>query len=249
MPERDVVVCNAMIKGLGMHGCVDDARKLFDEMPEKTAASWNTMISCYCKVGDVGTAREMFDCDPVKNVISWNAMIDGYCKLNQMRIAEELFDCMGFFRNTVTWNTMISGYVRNGEFGQAISMFQSMQVENVKATVETMVTLLSACAHLGALDMGSWVHAHIRRNAVKIDEYLGNALVDMYGKCGGLEAALDVFHSLSLKSVFCWSSIIVGLRMHGHGEEAIDAFVAMNKEGIKPDRVTFIGFATRKTYS
>ncbi|KAF9595562.1 hypothetical protein IFM89_000699 [Coptis chinensis] len=191
----------------------------------------------------------LFDSNPVKNVISWNAMIDGYCKLNQFTIARELFDHMGFLKNTVTWNTMISGYVQHREFGRAISTFQDMQAESVKPTVETMVSLLSACAHLGALDMGYWIHGYIRRQKLKVDVYLGNALVDMYCKCGSLESALDVFHRLSVKNVFCWSSLIVGLGMHGYGKQAIDAFVEMQKEGIKPDRVAFIGLLSGCSHS
>ncbi|KAF9613000.1 hypothetical protein IFM89_004804 [Coptis chinensis] len=178
MPERDVVACNAMISALGMHGYVKKGRESFDRMREKTSSSWNTMISCYCKLGDVESARMIFDSNPVKNVISLNAMIDGYCKLNQFTIARELFDRMGLLKNTMTWNTMISGYVQHREFGRAISIFQDMQAENAKPTGETMVSLLSACAHLGALDMGYWIHGYIRRQKLKVDVYLGNALVD-----------------------------------------------------------------------
>ncbi|KAF5182871.1 Pentatricopeptide repeat-containing protein [Thalictrum thalictroides] len=191
------------------------------------------LLDFYSKVGDLGSAKLLFDEMSERDVVACN----------------ELFDRMGSLRNTVTWNTMISGYVQQKEFGRAISAFQLMQVEKMKPTVETMVSLLSACAHLGALDMGNWIHAYIRRKNIKSDVYLGNALVDMYCKCGCLESALDVFHGLSSKNVFCWSSIIVGLGMHGYGKEAIDAFVEMTKDGMKPDRVIFIGLLSGCSHS
>ncbi|OVA17250.1 Pentatricopeptide repeat [Macleaya cordata] len=249
MPARDVVAQNAMISALCKHGYINDARKLFDEMPVRISSSWNTMMTCYCKLGDMNSARSIFDCNPVKDVVSWNAMIDGYCKSDQLMAAEELFDRMGSAKNTVTWNTMISGYAQYREFSKAVSTFQQMQAENVKPTEVTMASLLSACAHLGALDLGSWIHTYIRRRNFKIDFVLGNALIDMYCKCGILEAALDVFHRLSVKNVYCWNSIIVGLGMHGFGREAISAFVEMNKGSIKPDGVTFVGLLSGCSHS
>ncbi|KAM7527591.1 hypothetical protein LguiB_031001 [Lonicera macranthoides] len=207
------------------------------------------MITCYCKLGNIDSAQLMFDQNPVKDVVSWNAMMDGYCKSGQLMSAEELFTRMGAAKNFVTWNTMIAGYVHCREFGRALNVFQQMQAERVKPTEVTMVSLLSACAHLGALDMGGWIHAYIKRNRYKIDVVLGNALIDMYCKCGSIEAALDVFHGLHVKNIFCWNSIIVGLGMHGYGKEAIDMFISMVKEGIKPDGVTFVGLLCACSHS
>uniref|UniRef100_M1AET2 Pentatricopeptide repeat-containing protein n=1 Tax=Solanum tuberosum TaxID=4113 RepID=M1AET2_SOLTU len=100
---------------------------------------------------------------------------------------------MGFMKNVVTWNTMIAGYVQCGEFVRAIDLFQHMLSEEVKPSEVTMVSLLSACAHLGALDMGEWIHGYIRTKKIKIDYVLGNVLIDMYFKCGNVEAAIQPF--------------------------------------------------------
>ncbi|XP_057967933.1 pentatricopeptide repeat-containing protein At1g08070, chloroplastic-like [Malania oleifera] len=249
MPEKDVVANNAMVSALSMHGHVKEARDLFDEMPERNSCSWNSMITCYCKSGDIDSARLMFDRCPVKDVVSWNAMIDGYCKSEQLTLAQELFNQIGSVKNCVTWNTMISGYVQCREFGRAILTFQQMQAENVRPTEVTMVSLLSACAHLGALDIGEWIHAYIRRKNFKMDVVLGNALIDMYCKCGSIEAAVDVFRGLPVRNIFCWNSIIVGLGMHGYGQEAIDVFTSMKKEKIHPDEVTFVGLLSGCSHS
>ncbi|PKA57185.1 Pentatricopeptide repeat-containing protein [Apostasia shenzhenica] len=250
MPERDVVACNAMLAALSANGRSEDARKLFDEMPLKSSASWNTMITCYCKQGDVALGQEIFDGNPVKDVMSWNSMIDGYCKAGLLRNAKELFDQMGSAKNSVTWNTMISGYLHQREFSVAISMFREMQVENVKPTEVTMVSLLAACAHLGALSLGRWIHAYICNHRLRIDVVLGNALIDMYFKCGGIDSALEVFHGMPLKNVFCWNSVIAGFGMHGLGEMAIDVFRNMERTGgVKPDGITFVGLLSACSHS
>lgn len=249
MSVRDVVANNAMISALRKHGCIEEARDLFDCMPDRNSCSWNSMITCYCKLGDIKSARLIFDDSPVKDVVSWNAMIDGYCKSGMLMNAEELFFQMGAAKNSITWNTMIAGFVQQRKFSSAIYAFQHMQAESVKPTEVTMVSLLSACAHLGALDMGEWIHGYIKRKRFRIDVVLGNALIDMYCKCGSIEAALNVFHNLQVKNIFCWNSIIVGLGMHGYGEEAIYVFNSMEKEGIMPDGVSFVGLLCACSHS
>lgn len=250
MPDRDVVAQNAMIAAFGVYGCLDDARKLFDGMMERSSASWNSMISVYCKRCDLEAARELFDRNPVKDVVSWNAMIDGYCKVGRMEMAWELFDRMDSARNSVTWNTVISGYLHCREFGKVVSVFRMMQEENVRPTEVTMVSLLSACAHLGALDMGRWIHAYIKNHNFEVDVVLGNALVDMYFKCGSADMAVDVFRRLPVKNIYCWNSVIVGLGMHGYGEQAVEAFHEMEKvTSFKPDGVTFVGLLSGCSHS
>ncbi|KVH94120.1 Pentatricopeptide repeat-containing protein [Cynara cardunculus var. scolymus] len=241
MSHRDVVANNAMISALSKHGFVKDAQNLFDSMQDKNSVTWNSMITCYYKIGDIDSARLIFDCNPIKDVVSWNAMIDAYCKVGNLSCAEELFDRVGEVKNSITWNTMIAGFVQCKEFRRALRSFEHMQTERVKPTEVTMVSLLSACAHLGALDMGEWIHGYINKNKLRIDAVLGNALIDMYSKCGSIAAALDVFHKLHVKNIYCWNSVIVGLAMHGYGNEAIDYFLSMEKEGINPDGVTFVG--------
>ncbi|KAG5609373.1 hypothetical protein H5410_020654 [Solanum commersonii] len=153
---------------------------------------------------------------------------------------------MGFMKNVVTWNTMIAGYIQCGEFVRAIDLFQHMLSEEVKPSEVTMVSLLSAYAHLGALDMGEWIHGYIRTKKIKIDFFLGNALIDMCFKCGNVEVAIQVFHGLNDRSIFCWDSIIIGLGVHRYEKEAIDAFIAMEREWIKPDGPFWVGFRWEK---
>ncbi|KAF9621711.1 hypothetical protein IFM89_027329 [Coptis chinensis] len=45
--EGYFVVQNALVDMYGKYGCVDEARKLCDEMTWRDTISWNTMISCY----------------------------------------------------------------------------------------------------------------------------------------------------------------------------------------------------------
>ncbi|KAI9157370.1 hypothetical protein LWI28_021445 [Acer negundo] len=63
----------------------------------------------------------------------------------------------------------------------------------------------------------------------------------MYSKCGNVAMARLVLETMpAMKNIVSWTSMIAGLAMHGHGEEAIQLLHEMEESGIKPDRITFV---------
>ena len=68
-----------------------------------------------------------------------------------------------------------------------------------------------------------------------------NALVDMYAKCGNLDKAWSVIEGMGERDLLSWNSMLHGIANHGHGERALELFVKMTGQGIKPDGVTFVG--------
>ncbi|KAJ0102909.1 hypothetical protein Patl1_05441 [Pistacia atlantica] len=42
-----------------------------------------------------------------------------------------------------------------------------------------MVTVLSACAHLGSLELGNWVHSWIEEHGLGTNLHTVNTLIDM----------------------------------------------------------------------
>ncbi|CAN1344276.1 Pentatricopeptide repeat-containing protein At5g66520 [Linum perenne] len=89
---------------------------------------------------------------------------------------------------------MVSGYVQAGLDKEALELFHEMQAAGKKLDKVILTSALSACAQLGALDQGRWIHAHIKRSGMQIDPILGCALMDMYAKCGDMEEAIGIVH-------------------------------------------------------
>ncbi|KAK9993211.1 hypothetical protein SO802_022914 [Lithocarpus litseifolius] len=174
------------------------------------------------------------------NVVLWNVMVDGYVRLGEFGAARELFDSMPQ-RTAVSWNVLISGYAQNGLFKEAIEMFREMQMGDVCPNYVTLVSVLPAISRFGALELGKWVHLYAEKNGIEIDDVLGSALVDMYSKCGSIEKALQVFERLPRKNAITWSTIIGGLAMHGRANDALDYFSMMERSGVTPSDVTYIG--------
>ncbi|XP_020276412.1 pentatricopeptide repeat-containing protein ELI1, chloroplastic-like [Asparagus officinalis] len=225
------------------------ARKLFDEMPIRDVVSYNTLIAGYSSCGQAGIAREVFDSMSERSFVSWSAMIAGYSKSGDLDAARELFERMPE-RNVVCWNAMIAGYAQNERFSEAVKIFRRMlQVEGMKPNEVTLVSVLSACANLGALGLGKWIHRYVERASTRLGLFLGNALSDMYSKCGCIAEARKVFDEMPERDVISWSIIVTGTAMHGLWNEAIACFHEMLQQGTKPNDITFMGILSACTHA
>lgn len=217
------------------------ASDLFDISDKKDVVPWSALTAGYAKRGDLGVARRLFDEMPVKDLVSWNVMITGYAKRGEMESARELFSKVPE-RDVVTWNAMISGYVLCGAYSQALEMFEEMKRAGEKPDEVTSVSLLSACADSGDLEMGKEIHSYLSEIVSgDFSTICGNALIDMYAKCGSIKMALEVFRGIRNKHVTTWNSLILGLAFHGHAEESIKLFTEMRRSRVRPDEITFIG--------
>ncbi|KAG9458266.1 hypothetical protein H6P81_002774 [Aristolochia fimbriata] len=170
-----------------------------------------------------------------------NTLVHGYSSVAQgLDSARRIFDGMPI-SDSVSWSAMIGGYVKNSRSSEAIGLFRKMQMAGVKPDEITMLNLLSACADVGALEIGRWIARYVDRDAAILKTVpLCNALIHMFAKCGGMDDALRLFHDMREKTIVTWTSVIDGLAMHGRGVEAVVLFEDMKVKGVVPDSVAFI---------
>lgn len=169
-------------------------------------------------------------------------MLDGYAKCGDLKSAREVFD-RAPDRNIVSWSSMIDGCVRGGEYREALEVFERMKLaRQTKANEVTMVSVVGACAHLGALEQGRSVHQYIVENKLPLNLVLLTSLVDMYAKCGAIEEALGVFSAVpkDRTDVLLWNAIIGGLARHGHVQESLELFGEMTRVRVAPDEITYL---------
>jgi len=257
MCEKNVFAWTAIITAHVACRDMASARRLFDLAPSRDVVLWNVVVSGYIELGDMVAARALFDKMPNRDVMSWNTVLSGYACNSEVELFEKLFDEMPE-RNVYSWNGLIGGYVRNGLFNEALESFKRMLMlpkqegEGGDVVVVpndyTIVAVLSACSRLGDLEMGKWVHVYAESIGYKGNLFVGNALIDMYAKCGVIEKALDVFNWLDVKDIITWNTIINGLAMHGHAAYALSLFERMKSAGEKPDGVTFVGILSACTH-
>lgn len=248
MPERSIVTWNSVVTGLSKVGNLELARSVFERMPEKNEVSWNSMISGYARLGDMEAAKCIFNQMQEKTIVSWTALISGYTTIGDLESASSLFNLMPF-KNVVTWNAMISGYVNNNMFDLGLTVFHQMLTEgNCKPDHTTLITVLSACSHLGSLEHGKWIDSYIKKKKFQLSIPLGNALIDMFAKCGDVESAKAVFDKMANRCIITWTAMISGLAVNGQCREALNLFHRMKFDGIKPDDVVFIAVLSACTH-
>lgn len=243
MPERDVISWTAMVAGLSRNGRIDEARELFDRIPVRNVVSWNAMITGYAQNMRLDEAFELFERMPERDMPSWNTMITGFIQNGDLKRAWELFNEMPQ-KNAISWTTMITGYIQDGQNEEALKIFSKMVAAGgVRPNQGTFVSILSACSNLAGLGEGQQIHQMISKTVYQGSAFLVSALINMYSKCGELSTARKMFDdgSTSHRDLISWNGMIAAYAHHGCGMEAVDLFNKMQKLGVKPDDVTYVG--------
>ncbi|KAL4653449.1 hypothetical protein ACB092_01G304200 [Castanea dentata] len=169
-----------------------------------------------------------------------NSLVHMYAACGHADSAHKMFDLM-IDRDLVAWNSVINGFALNGMPSEALTLFREMGLEGVQPDGFTMVSLLSACAELGALALGRRAHVYILKIGLSVNLHVNNALLDLYAKCGSIREAHKVFNEMEDKNVVSWTSLIVGLAVNGFGKEALELFKELEREQLVPSEITFVG--------
>eukprot|EP01018_Ginkgo_biloba_P032910 Gb_35636 [translate_table: standard] len=246
MSEPNLVSWTAMIAGYAQHGRSEDALSLFYHMQlageRPNQFSFGSVLRACAKLAALEQGKQVH-ASIIKtfvesNVIVWNTLVDMYVKCQCLFDARRIFDEMPE-RSVVSWTTMIAGYAREGFGKDGLALFHEMETSGVKPNHYTFTSVLSACSSVAALDQGKQVHARILKTGVQLTVAVGNALVDMYGKCGNLMDARQIFDGLPERSLISWNTLISGYAKQGHSKEAFHMLEQMQQVYMKPDHFTF----------
>ncbi|KAJ6827978.1 putative pentatricopeptide repeat-containing protein [Iris pallida] len=249
MPERNVVSWTAIITGYIDNGESGYALALFRESLASSKLTPDSftlvrVLTACSQLGDLCTGERIHSYVEEKgmgvNVFVSTALVDLYVKCGSMERARTLFDGMKE-KDVVTWSAMIGGYSSNGFPRKALDLFFRMQRENMRPDRYTMVGVLSACARLGALELGDRASRFLDTREFFTNPVLGTALIDMYCKCGSIARAWDVFGAMEERDVVVWNAMITGLAMTGHRRVSFALFGQMEKLGVWPEGNTFVG--------
>lgn len=201
----------------------------------------NSMLDMYVKCGGLEKARVIFEQMEVKDIFAWTSMINGHAKNGEVELARKLFDEMPE-RNVVSWNAMIGGYSQNNRPKEALKLFHEMEREGLDPMESTLVSVLSACAQSGYMDIGQRINDYyVKQKRIPLTVILGNAFVDMYAKCGNIDTAREIFDEMTKKDLVSYNSMIVAYASHGHADKALSLFELIREVGFKPDDITFVG--------
>ncbi|XP_031477241.1 pentatricopeptide repeat-containing protein At1g26900, mitochondrial [Nymphaea colorata] len=255
IPKRDSVSWNALIGGYVRVGRVQEAFRLFGEMRlsgEIRIAKQSILVllsGCEGCYGSGSLARGetvhalcvKYSFDSEMSVRT--SIIGMYSSNGCLSLARRIFD-ESVEPDTTAWNCIIGGYVRRGCLQEAMKMYQKMKLTGAKPNYVTMVTLLAGLAQTGLVSGGICIHQDIMEQGLELNAALGTALVDMYGKCGCIEKAVEIFDAMTDKDATTWSAMVSCLALHGRGVDAVALFDVMRQEQVLPNEVTFMAVLT-----
>ncbi|VVB07782.1 unnamed protein product [Arabis nemorensis] len=248
MPSKDVVCWNVMISGLVRLGRAEKALTVFSEMlhsgSDLSSEAIASIVACCAQLGSfhLGASvhgyvlRQGYKLDTP----ALNSLITMYAKCGFLDKSLVLFERMTE-KDLVSWNAIISGHAQNGDLCKALLLFEEMKFKTMQRLDSlTVVSLLQACSSAGALQAGRLIHCIVIRSYIRPCTLVDTALVDMYLKCGYLEAAQRCFDSILQKDFVSWGTLIAGYGFHGKGDIALKIYSEFLRSGMEPNHVIFL---------
>lgn len=179
-----------------------------------------------------------------KDVSVSNSVVDFYGKCRCVGKARAVFDGMGV-RNNVSWCSMVVAYAQNGAEEEAFLVYLGARRAGEEPTDFMVSSVLTTCAGLLGLDLGRALHAVAVRSCIDSNIFVASALVDMYGKCGGIEDAEQVFFEMPQRNLVTWNAMIGGYAHIGDAHNALSVFdkMIMGQE-TAPNYITLVNVLT-----
>lgn len=246
IPKPDMVSWTAMISGYAQQGLEKQAIGLFEQMLQQhlkpSEITFITILKACGSLEDLEQGHRIHshivNSGLESATLVGNALLDMYAKCGSVENAREVFDSMNK-RDVISWTAIISGYVYHGQADEALKLFQQMQLENMEPNDITLLSVLTACTSLLALQQGKQVHGQIITRGFESCMAVGSTLVDLYAKCGSLHIAREVFERMHIRDVVTWNIMIAGYAEHGQSKDAFHFFQRMEAD-VTPDEVTFV---------
>lgn len=177
-----------------------------------------------------------------------NGLITMYSKFDDVETVLFLFEQL-HETPLISWNSVISGCVQSGRASTAFEVFHQMKLSGgPMPDAITIASLLAGCSQLCCLRFGKRLHGYTLRNNFENEKFVCTALIDMYAKCGNVVLAESVFKSIKAPCTATWNSMISGYSLSGLQSRAISCYMEMREQGLKPDRITFLGVLSACTH-
>lgn len=196
------------------------------------------LIDMYAKCGCLGLARRVFHSLGERNEVSWTCLITGVAQFgleedalalfNQMRQDSVVLD--DFTLATVLGVCSGQNYGAIGELlhGYAIKsgMDSSVPVGNA------IITMYAKC--------GNTEKANLAFRLMPLRDTISwTAMITAFSQNEDIHKARECFDTMPERNVITWNSMLSTYVQHGFSEEGLKLYVLMQRNGVKPDWITF----------
>jgi pentatricopeptide repeat protein len=247
---RDIVAWNSMILGhaqmkKGSLSCIQMFKELCQTESLKPDGCTLIAVLKSCQSESDLVTGILIHCVIVKSSQALetqvgNALVHMYSECGAVDEAYKAFNDM-VQKDETTWSSIIGCYQQNGCELEALQLCKQMLADGFHFTSYSLPSCLAACSKLAAIDVGKQFHASAIKFGFHRNVYVGSSILDMYAKCGDNEESSKVFNEEQQSNEVTYNAMIAGLAQHGKALEAIKVFNEMDRMGLMPNHITFLG--------
>ncbi|KAK9072690.1 hypothetical protein SSX86_009125 [Deinandra increscens subsp. villosa] len=144
--------------------------------------------------------------------------------------------------NPSNWYSSIQNHISNNSPKQALLIYTQNR-HNPLCILSIAPLILKACASLSMIYYGKAMHAGSIKGGVASDVVVGTSTVSMYGKCGYVVSARQVFDEMPVKNVVTWNAMVSVYMRYGATETALRLFETMSDRTAVSWNEMIAGFA------
>ncbi|KAJ0667304.1 putative tetratricopeptide-like helical domain superfamily, DYW domain-containing protein [Helianthus annuus] len=221
--DRNVVSWTAMLSAYSQHGFFEETLKLFCSMQSNGIApnesTFSVILNASAGLSSLGYGYSLHALAEKKGFTGHknvgNSLINMYSKTGDIEAANKIFSGMTN-RDIITWNTIICGYAHHGLGNKSLALFQEMLKTDEKPSHVTFVGVLTACGHLGNVELGfHFFHELMKQKGVEpgLEHY--TCIVGLLSKAGRLNEAKDFMLSTQVKwDAIAWRTLLNACNIH-----------------------------------
>ncbi|KAI5070017.1 hypothetical protein GOP47_0014360 [Adiantum capillus-veneris] len=246
--EHDASLRSLLLHLYGHCAALQDASVLFGTSGlSRESACWNSVVRANARHGSFAEAMHFFGrmCQKgflldkltlisiLSSTISHGALDEG--KLLHSYVAEG-----AFYTDVFVGTTLINLHGKWGSLSDARFVFNNLQNRDTIAWNTMIAAYAQSFSTKGDLLEGKQLH--VLANETSLDEELvvATAILTMYGKCSDPEDTRRMFDRIHKHDAVSWNTMIGAYAADGQRSKALQLFEQMQKEGVKPDKVSFL---------
>ncbi|KAF7813390.1 pentatricopeptide repeat-containing protein [Senna tora] len=223
--EKSILLWTSMIGGYKGSGHPVEALDLFrrllrtDIKPNEITLA--TILSACADLGALSMGQEIEEYI-LLHMLEFDlriqtSLIHMYSKCGSIKKAREVFESV-VDKDLALWASMINSYAIHGMGKEAIGLFHRMlSSEDLMPDAIVYTSILLACSHSGLVEDGLKYFKSMKKDFgidPTVEHY--TCLVDLLGRVGQLDLALDTIQGMPLKAqAQAWAPFLNACRIHG----------------------------------
>lgn len=140
-----------------------------------------------------------------------------------------------------SYNIIIKASAQTTRLPNSLHLYNRLLRRGLCPNEYTFCFLLTSCAQNFFLQEGKQVHAQFIKHSVSSNSIFANtSLISMYGKCGEIDEALQVFEEMPEKGEASWGAIVDSYISHGFLMEGLLLFAKLRSYCVKATNATLV---------